>query len=120
MTKIHIEYCGSWGYEGRAFALRDAIRKESSDVDVTCEVGRSQSFEIKCNDELIYSKFETMGFPIEADIIEQVKKVVAGEKAEKVTTSHPPVDIKGMLWMILLSLLIYNYRSILAAIKSYF
>ena len=79
-----------------------------------------------------------MGFPIEADIIEQVKKVVAGEKAEKVTTSHPPVDIKesgfekklilrfnhnhtkGMLWMILLSLLIYNYRSILAAIKSYF
>ena len=35
-----------------------------------------------------------MGFPIEADIIEQIKKVVAGEKAEKVTTSHPPVDAK--------------------------
>ena len=35
-----------------------------------------------------------MGFPIEADIIEQIKKVAAGEKAEKVTTSHPPVDAK--------------------------
>ena len=35
-----------------------------------------------------------MGFPIEADIVEQIKKVVAGEKAEKVTTSHPPVDMK--------------------------
>ena len=93
-----------------------------------------------------------MGFPIEADIIEQVKKVAGGEEAQKVTTSHPPVDMKesvvflllffqlfkmaqicsktqdykmkplgkGMLWIILLSVLIFNYRSILAAIKSYF
>ena len=35
-----------------------------------------------------------MGFPIEADIIEQVKKVAGGEEAQKVTTSHPPVDMK--------------------------
>ena len=69
-------------------------RKESPDVTVTTEIGRSQSFEVTCNDELIYSKFETMGFPIEADIIEQVKKVAGGEEAQKVTSSHPPVDMK--------------------------
>ena len=93
--KVHIEYCGSWGYEGRAFALRDAIRAESPDkVAVTTEVGRSQSFEVTIDDVLIYSKFETMGFPIEADIVAEVKKALDGEDAAKVTTSHPPVDMK--------------------------
>ena len=43
---------------------------------------------------MIYSKFETMGFPIEADIVAEVKKANAGETTEKVTTSHPPVDLK--------------------------
>lgn len=118
--KVHIEYCGSWGYEGRAYALRDAIRAESpDDVDVTASVGRSQSFEVTIDDELIYSKFETMGFPIEGDIVAQVKKATAGETTVKVTTSAPPVELKGMLWIVALSIIIFNYRSILAAIKSY-
>ena len=43
---------------------------------------------------MIYSKFETMGFPIEADIVAEVKKANAGETTEKVTNSHPPVDMK--------------------------
>ena len=43
-----------------------------------------------------------MGFPIEADIIEQVKKVAGGEEAQKVTTSHPPVDMKESVVFLLL------------------
>ena len=53
-----------------------------------------------------------MGFPIEADIIEQIKKVAAGEKAEKVTTSHPPVDVKECGWMLVIARKI-NFRMLI-------
>ena len=59
--KIHIEYCGGWGYAPRAFALRDAIKEGTPDADIECEVGRSQSFEVKINDKLVFSKLETLG-----------------------------------------------------------
>ena len=60
-TKVHIEYCGSWGYEPKANELRDAILARAQDVEVTMEVGRPSSFEVKLNDELLFSKYETTG-----------------------------------------------------------
>lgn len=60
-TKVHIEYCGSWGYEPRANELREAILARAQDVEVTMEVGRPSSFEIKLNDKLLFSKYETTG-----------------------------------------------------------
>ena len=60
-VKVNIEYCGGWGYAPRAFQLRDEILEGAPDANVTCEVGRSTSFEVTCNDTLIFSKFETQG-----------------------------------------------------------
>ena len=59
--KVHIEYCGGWGYEPSAFALRDAILAGVPGSKVKCDVGRSQSFEVKVNETIIFSKFETKG-----------------------------------------------------------
>ena len=58
---INIEYCGGWGYAPRAFQLRDEILAGVPDASITCEVGRNTSFEVTCNDKLIFSKFETQG-----------------------------------------------------------
>jgi len=86
--KIHIEYCGGWGYAPRAFALRDAIKEGTPDADIECEVGRSQSFEVKINDKLVFSKLETLGFPVDADILAQIENLKSGKDAVKVTTSQ--------------------------------
>lgn len=106
--KIHIEYCGGWGYAPRAFALRDAIKEGTPDADIECEVGRSQSFEVKINDKLVFSKLETLGecslvkvklcdnfgilgFPVDADILAQIENLKSGKDAVKVTTSQDGV-----------------------------
>ncbi|KAM4675938.1 migration and invasion enhancer 1-like [Discoglossus pictus] len=43
------------------------------------------SFEVKVNDELIFSKLECGGFPYGTDIVETVKKIKEGKSAEKIT-----------------------------------
>ncbi|MBN3271582.1 MIEN1 protein, partial [Polyodon spathula] len=41
---------------------------EFSDADVSGTVGRSGSFEIEINGQLVFSKLETSGFPYEDDV----------------------------------------------------
>lgn len=87
------------------------------------EVGRPSSFEVKLNDELLFSKYETtgnqkslfkspkslkLGFPIVDEILDQVEKAVKGEEVAKVTTSAPPVDM-GNFFIILIAIALYLY-----------
>ena len=118
--RVHIEYCGGWGYAPKAFALRDDIKAGApdADVEIECEVGRSQSFEVKVNDQLIFSKFETQGFPINQDIVEQISKLASGGSAEKITTSEAPISQSQLLSILLIGLLAYFYKPILFFIQS--
>ncbi|KAK1141759.1 migration and invasion enhancer 1-like [Acipenser oxyrinchus oxyrinchus] len=47
--------------------------------------GRSTSFEITMNDQLIFSKLETKGFPYAEDIIDAAQKASRGETVSKIT-----------------------------------
>ena len=90
-VKIHIEYCGAWGYAPRAKALRDTIIKELGNgaVEVTMAVGRRSSFEISANGQTVFSKLEAGGFPDQKAITEVLTRVKNGESVEKVTQTAP-------------------------------
>ncbi|CAG5111434.1 Oidioi.mRNA.OKI2018_I69.chr2.g5745.t1.cds [Oikopleura dioica] len=84
------------------------------------EVGRPSSFEVKLNDELLFSKYETTGFPIVDEILEQVEKAVKGEEVAKVTTSAPPVDM-GNFFIILIAIALYLYgKPLIQLVQSLF
>ncbi|PWS21584.1 hypothetical protein DKP78_22815, partial [Enterococcus faecium] len=51
------------------------------DAVVTGSTGRSTSFEVKVNDQLVYSKLRTHGFPDTKEIVKAVQKVSSGEEA---------------------------------------
>ncbi|CAG5088718.1 Similar to MIEN1: Migration and invasion enhancer 1 (Bos taurus) [Cotesia congregata] len=57
-------------------------------IDVVKEV-TAGSFEIKINDELIYSKSQTMAFPEYNEVIDVVKEVTAGQPPRKITKQQP-------------------------------
>ena len=62
--KVHIEYCGGWGYAGRAAALAKDITTQVDNVQVTRRIGRSRSFEVSCDGVVIFSKLKVHGFPV--------------------------------------------------------
>lgn len=70
---VHVEYCGKWGYYPRYLELADKLKAADPEVEVTGEVGRSSSFEVKLNDEVVFSKLETGGFPIMEKLVEYIK-----------------------------------------------
>lgn len=47
------------------------------------------SFEIKINDELIYSKLQTMAFPEYNEVVDVVKEVTQGQAPRKITKQQP-------------------------------
>lgn len=72
---VSVEYCTSWGYLGRAVAL---TRKLLNDHDDTIEAvniipASGGVFEVKLDDELIFSKKELNRYP-EKDEIENIIK----------------------------------------------
>lgn len=84
------------------------------------EVGRPSSFEVKLNDELLFSKYETTGFPVVDEILTQVEKAVKGEEVAKVTTSAPPFDM-GNLFIILIAIGLYLYgKPLIQLVQSLF
>ncbi|KAK1159033.1 selenoprotein W, 2a, partial [Acipenser oxyrinchus oxyrinchus] len=81
------------GYESRYQELARVVVAEYSDADVSGTVGRSGSFEIEINGQLVFSKLETSGFPYEDDIMEAIQRAHDGEQVEKITNSRPPCVI---------------------------
>jgi len=90
--EVAVEYCGAWGYESRFKDLEKEILNAFPSANVTGKVGRSQSFEVVLNGNLIFSKLECSGFPYAVDVIAEIKKLEAGEKAGKIENSQPPVS----------------------------
>jgi len=56
-------------------------------------VGRSSSFEIEINGQLVFSKLETSGFPYEDDIMDAIQKAQDGKPVQKITKSRAPCVI---------------------------
>jgi len=79
-VKVHIEYCGAWGYGFRFRNLEKKIHEKVPDAEVIGEKGRKASFEIQINGVPEYSKLETGGFPDYQDVVKAVDGAKRGEK----------------------------------------
>jgi len=90
---LKVEYCGAWGYEPRYQELARVVKAEFPDAVVSGFVGRSSSFEIEINGQLIFSKFETGGFPYEDDVMNAVQSAYDGKPVQKITKSRAPCVI---------------------------
>ncbi len=72
---IHIEYCVKWNY-GPEF---DRVSKIIKSINPNYVISgnsispRSGAFEIKANERLVYSKFNTSKFPTEKELKEIFK-----------------------------------------------
>uniref|UniRef100_A0A3Q1GEF8 Migration and invasion enhancer 1 n=1 Tax=Acanthochromis polyacanthus TaxID=80966 RepID=A0A3Q1GEF8_9TELE len=88
MGKILL-YC----YGPRYQELQRVVEGEFPDADVSGFVGRSSSFEIKINGQLIFSKLELGGFPQEDDVMNAIQDAYNGKPMAKITKSRPPCVI---------------------------
>ena len=67
---IHIEFCEKWNYQPDFDRVSKAIKNIAPDAKIqgNANTPRSGAFEVTIDDELVYSKFKTGGFPQESDI----------------------------------------------------
>lgn len=89
-VKVHIEYCGGWGYAPRYQDLRRAILAEVPTAEVIGKVGRRSSFEVTVNDKLIFSKLNLGGFPSAEDVIASVREADKGLEPKQIDTAQSP------------------------------
>uniref|UniRef100_A0A3Q2CAW5 Migration and invasion enhancer 1 n=1 Tax=Cyprinodon variegatus TaxID=28743 RepID=A0A3Q2CAW5_CYPVA len=73
--------------------LANVVKSEFPEAEVSGFVGRRGSFEIEINDQLVFSKLETGGFPYEDDILGTIQKAREGKPLEKITKSRAPCVI---------------------------
>ncbi|CAF92028.1 unnamed protein product, partial [Tetraodon nigroviridis] len=81
------------GYGPRYEELARVVKAEFLDADVSGFVGRLGSFEIVINEQLVFSKLETGGFPYEDDVLQVIQCAYDGKPVEKLTKSRPPCVI---------------------------
>uniref|UniRef100_A0A3P8RND7 Migration and invasion enhancer 1 n=1 Tax=Amphiprion percula TaxID=161767 RepID=A0A3P8RND7_AMPPE len=80
-------------YEPRYRELHRVVKEEFPDADVSGFVGRSGSFEIQINGQLIFSKLELGGFPQEDDVMNAIQAAFDGKPVAKITKSRAPCVI---------------------------
>uniref|UniRef100_A0A3B5AZX5 Migration and invasion enhancer 1 n=1 Tax=Stegastes partitus TaxID=144197 RepID=A0A3B5AZX5_9TELE len=73
--------------------LNRVVKGEFPDADVVGFVGRSGSFEIQINGQLIFSKLELGGFPQEDDVLDAIQSAYDGKPVAKITKSRAPCVI---------------------------
>jgi len=78
-VKVHVEYCGRWGYAPKYEALKREILKVVPQAQVTGAPGRGTSFEITINEVLVFSKLKLGNFPIWKDVVNEVEAVLKGK-----------------------------------------
>ncbi|XP_053387844.1 migration and invasion enhancer 1-like [Mercenaria mercenaria] len=66
------------------------ILTELPETEVTGDVGRSSSFEVTINDQLVFSKLKTYGFPKSQDVIKEIQRLLNGEKCQEITEASSP------------------------------
>lgn len=84
-VKVHVEYCGGWGYAPRYEALKKEILAHVPSANVTGNAGRTRSFEVKINDVLVYSKLDKGSFPDFGEVVTRVLEVSQGKPVQPVT-----------------------------------
>jgi len=67
--------------------LTSDIKNGSKGVEVTRKVGRSRSFEVTVDGELIFSKLKSGGFPISDEVVAQINRIQGGSKPEQLTNT---------------------------------
>ncbi|KAG8440542.1 hypothetical protein GDO86_006329, partial [Hymenochirus boettgeri] len=72
-------------YDRRFQELASEIRKHVPDAEISGSVGRTGSFEITVNDQLIFSKLDCGGFPFAEDVMQAIKKIKEGNTVEKIS-----------------------------------
>lgn len=77
--RISIEYCTSWGYLGRAVALAEnVLNSYKNSLEMVSMIPSSGGvFEIKIDDELIFSKKELIRFPNDNEVEGIIKNKLA-------------------------------------------
>ncbi|XP_011301337.1 migration and invasion enhancer 1 [Fopius arisanus] len=87
--KIDVEYCGSCGHRKQFLELAGVIKDACPDCVISGATGRQGSFEVKINDSLVYSKLQTMAFPIYNEVLNVVKEVSEGQPVRQITQQQP-------------------------------
>lgn len=83
-VKIDVEYCGSCGHKKQFLQLAEEIKKNVPNATVAGTAGRQASFEVQVNDELVYSKLQTLAFPDFIAIADMIKDVSMGKPVKKI------------------------------------
>ncbi|KAL7288069.1 hypothetical protein TKK_0017860 [Trichogramma kaykai] len=86
---VNVEYCGSCGHFKQFLEMSEIIQKAVPEATVTGEEGRQASFEVQINNELVYSKLQTMAFPDFNAVSEAVQHVAQGEMPTKIKKEQP-------------------------------
>ena len=69
---ISIDYCMQWNYEPRAFSLRDELSNKFGINSQLIESGGG-AFEVKLNDQLIFSKLNENRFPNPGEVVKFIE-----------------------------------------------
>ncbi|KYN39634.1 Protein C17orf37 like protein, partial [Trachymyrmex septentrionalis] len=82
---------GSCGHKKHFLELAEEIKKNVPNATVSGTAGRQgTSFEVQVNDELVYSKLETLAFPDFDAIADMIKDVSVGKPVKKI--EHQTAD----------------------------
>ena len=65
--KVSIEYCMQWNYEPKAFSLKESIQRQFG-IKAKLIESSGGVFEVKLNNNLIFSKKDLGRFPNENEI----------------------------------------------------
>ncbi|KAK2584975.1 hypothetical protein KPH14_008506 [Odynerus spinipes] len=88
-VKVNVEYCEPCGYKTQFLEMADIIQKNVPTAIVSGTEGKDGSFEIKINDQLVYSKLQTLAFPDCTAVCETVKDISKGKPVRKITKQQP-------------------------------
>ncbi|XP_015608233.1 migration and invasion enhancer 1 [Cephus cinctus] len=88
-VRIDVEYCGSCGHRTQFIDLATLLRKAVPNVKISGTEGRQASFEVKINDQLVYSKLQTMAFPDFEAVSDLAKAVSHGMPIKKIEGQQP-------------------------------
>ena len=83
-TKVTITYCAECGYETQTLSLAEALMKAFTHELTSIELvpWYEGSFDVAINGKLVHSMYREGGFPDNAKMVEEVKKVLAASAAK--------------------------------------
>ncbi|XP_033112374.1 migration and invasion enhancer 1-like [Anneissia japonica] len=82
-----------YGYKSRFLELQSQIQSAVPEAEVTGSVGRDQSFEVSLNDQMLFSKLDSGGFPNNDQIVKQVVNYDGGNVDQVTDISFPGCSI---------------------------